>query len=864
MKRSALERDLRELVGDRASISGFERWFYRSDITHVPRAVRAMMRTTPDAVVCPADTAQVSAVVGYCLRQGLPLVPRGAGTSGLFGAVPKKGGVLLDLTDLSSVEGVDTEAVTVTAGAGATWNRVEAALAGYGLSLRSYPSSAPAATLGGWVMTSGLGIGSLKYGPVFGHVAAAEVVLPDGAIEQFRPDNGLETFFETEGRIGVVTRLTLRVRPAPEVTEHRLIAFLDRHDFEVALLALARSDPRPFNVEFQSAGYLALLRAAGYPVAAPSATAGVVLVSYDGSRSEVEAGLERLDGLCRQLRGAVVEGADHEWGQRFNMLRVKRAAPTVVPSSVYLPLAQLGRFASGLDRLDKRPLGTLGYLVSDGECGLMPMLATDQRQTLEYFFALQIPSVVSRLALSLGGRPGGGVGVWNAPYLKQIVGKERADEVRDARLRLDPHKKMNPGMWAEAPPLFRPTSYRLATGIVSKLDRLVPASSSGAVAEDYRAELDACVQCGNCMNVCPTSRGWLSSTPRGRVLSSRQWLDGGWVGVRGAADVVSRLYQCTLCGRCGVGCSVDIKSRLMWQGVRGRLGRDGLRPEVLDGLTTTIGETRNMSGKENAQRGNWVSRLKLPYDLTAKKTAEVVYFVGCVTSFFPMAQPAARAFARIMDAAGVDFTIAGGDEWCCGFPQLAAGDAAGAADNVRHNIARIRDIGAKTVVMTCPGCYRVWKEEYREVVSEVHGFDVLHSTEFIGDLIDGGGLELKELEKTVTYHDPCDLGRNSGIYQPPRDLLARIPGVEFRELAENREFTSCCGSGGDLLATNQELAMDIAGRKVTEILATGADTAVTACPSCVRAISMARTSARVVMNVTDVSELVWSAIQVEQ
>ena len=864
MKRSALERDLQGLVGERATTSDFERWFYRGDITHVPRGIRAMMRTMPDAVVRPADTAQVSAVVGYCRQQGVPLVPRGAGTSGLFGAVPKKGGVVLDLTDLASVESVDTEAVTVTAGAGATWSRVEAALFAHGLSLRSYPSSAPAATLGGWVMTSGLGIGSLKYGPVFGHVAAAEVVLPDGSIEQFRPDNGLDTFFETEGRLGVITKLTLWARPAPKVAEHHLVAFEDRHDLEVALLALARSDPCPFSVEFQDAGYLALLRAGGYAVAASPSAAGVMLVSYDGSRAEVKAGRERLDVLCRQRRGSVVDGGDEEWGQRFNMLRVKRAAATIVPSSVYLPLTQLGRFASGLERLDKRPLGLLGYLVSDGECGLMPMVATDQGKPLEYLFALQTPSVISRLALSLGGRPGGGVGVWNAPYLKQIVGKGRAREVRDAKSRLDPGKKMNPGMWAEAPPLFRPASYRLATGIVSKLDRLVGTGPGEIPAEGYRTELDACVQCGNCMNVCPTSQGWLSSTPRGRVLASRQWLDGGRVGAKDSSGVVGRLYQCTLCGRCGVGCNVDIKSRLMWQGVRGRLGEDGLRPEALDGLTTTIGETHNMAGKDNAQRGRWVSRLKLPDDFRKRKTAEVVYFVGCVSSFFPMAQGAARAFARIMDAAGVDFTIAGGDEWCCGFPQLAAGDTAGAADSIRHNIARIRDIGAKTVVMSCPGCYRVWKEEYREVVDEEHGFDVLHSTEYIGDLLDGGGLEIKGLEKTVTYHDPCDLGRNSGIYQPPRDLIARIPGVEFRELGENREFTSCCGSGGDLLASNQELAMEIAGRKVEEIQATGADTVATACPSCVRAISMARTSAKVKLDVTDVTELVWDAMQSEE
>jgi Fe-S oxidoreductase len=187
----------------------------------------------------------------------------------------------------------------------------------------------------------------------------------------------------------------------------------------------------------------------------------------------------------------------------------------------------------------------------------------------------------------------------------------------------------------------------------------------------------------------------------------------------------------------------------------------------------------------------------------------------------------------------------------------------GAAATIRHNNARIAEMGAKTVVMTCPGCYRVWKEEYLDVVPEKHGFDVLHATEYIGNLIDGGNLKMNNIEKTVTYHDPCDLGRNSGIYQPPRDLLARIPGLQFRELAQNREFTSCCGSGGDLLACNQELAMEIAGKKVAEIQLTGADTVATACPSCVRAISMARTTAKAQLNVTDISELVWNAVQGE-
>jgi heterodisulfide reductase subunit D len=294
----------------------------------------------------------------------------------------------------------------------------------------------------------------------------------------------------------------------------------------------------------------------------------------------------------------------------------------------------------------------------------------------------------------------------------------------------------------------------------------------------------------------------------------------------------------------------------MWQGLRAHLVGRGLGCERLEGLTATIDETHNMAGKPNEQRANWVSRAKLPFDLREKRTADVVYFVGCVTSFFPMAQPAARAFARLLAGADLDFGIAGGDEWCCGFPLMSAGASDAAAACVRHNVERMKDIGAKTVVMTCPGCYRVWKEEYLDVVDGKHGLEILHSTELLARLLEGGRIKVDGVEAAVTYHDPCDLARNSGIYEEPRYILDKLPGVELVELDENRERCACCGSGGDLLASNQDLAMEIAGRKVDEVLATGADTAVTACPSCVRAISMAKTAAKVKLGVLDISELI--------
>jgi len=146
------------------------------------------------------------------------------------------------------------------------------------------------------------------------------------------------------------------------------------------------------------------------------------------------------------------------------------------------------------------------------------------------------------------------------------------------------------------------------------------------------------------------------------------------------------------------------------------------------------------------------------------------------------------------------------------------------------------------------------------VIGQAHPFEVLHATELLARWLEEGRIKPGALPLRVTYHDPCDLGRNSGILDEPRYVLGSIPGLELVELAESGRYASCCGSGGDLLASNQELALEIARRKVDEVVATGAETVVTACPSCVRAISMARTAGRVKLAVQDISEIVWKAV----
>jgi Fe-S oxidoreductase/FAD/FMN-containing dehydrogenase len=856
-----LERDLKNIAGNRVTVSEFERWCYTSDILHLPRLVKKLFKTMPAAVIKPTSVEQVSEIAGYCNRHDIPLTVRGGGSSGLFAAVPKRGGVVLDTLDLDTVFEIDTERETVTAQAGITWWELEKRLNGKGLTLRSYPSSARSATLGGWVMTSGLGIGSLKYGPVQDQLEAVQVVYANGSAKEYEMGFGLGRFAETEGILAILTRLKIKVRRLPATSSHHLVYFESISDLFEAVYVLTRREPLPFSMEIMDDGYLSLLRKSGYPATEPVPGCGVLLVSYDGLTRDVEDADRQLADVANECNGVEKEGAGDFWRERFDVLRVRRAVPSLIPSSVYVPLERLERYYAGLQDLSRRMCCVIGHVVSNSQCNLMPMIVTDEKHPLEYTFSLHTPREISNLAISLGGKPGGGIGVWNAPYRTQILGKRRLNRARMLKRAHDPGKTLNPGMWLDPPLLFTPAVYHTAMQAVSLLDNVLTSPKESREPAGWEKELAICVQCGYCMNVCPTKLEWLSTTPRGRVLATRElFLDKPGRRKDFAPEYVNRLYQCTMCGRCGIDCNVDIKSRAMWLGVRKHLAANGMIPESLKELIKLTDEYHNIAGRPNDQRANWTGRLKLPYDLKGKRTAPVVYFVGCVASFFPMTQPSARAFAQIMDAAGVDFTIAGGEEWCCGFPLLAAGDTEATARTFRHNLERMKDMGAQTIVTACPGCYMTWKHEYEEAIDERHPFTVLHATEFIARLVEQNKLNIKGLQTTVTYHDPCDLGRNARIFDEPRFIMSKIPGLSLVEMENNRDYCTCCGSGGDYLASNKDMSLAVAGRKLKEIMETGASTAVTACPSCVRAINMAKTTEKAKLEVLDITELVWKAV----
>jgi Fe-S oxidoreductase len=335
----------------------------------------------------------------------------------------------------------------------------------------------------------------------------------------------------------------------------------------------------------------------------------------------------------------------------------------------------------------------------------------------------------------------------------------------------------------------------------------------------------------------------------------------------GLGDRVLRsrgIWLCTSCYSCTARCPREIKISDAILGLR-RLAvdRELDLPPNMTTLRDTVTSNYNISGDDNTTRLIWSDNLESDaLGFRQKRQAEVAFFVGCVASFYPMVYSIPQAMVQVMNRAGIDFATLGGEEWCCGYPLFSAGMEDLVADLMAHNVHRMRDIGAKTVVTTCPSCHYTWSHLYSLFDPAPLDFEIVHASEFLARLLGEGQLKLGGLEQIVTYHDPCDLGRKSGIFDEPRQVIEAVPGIQFREMDANRQEALCCGGGGDVQIVDENVTASVADRRLGQAQRTGARVLLSACQQCKRTLMAAARRNRVRVRVMDIAELVWRAMEI--
>lgn len=333
-------------------------------------------------------------------------------------------------------------------------------------------------------------------------------------------------------------------------------------------------------------------------------------------------------------------------------------------------------------------------------------------------------------------------------------------------------------------------------------------------------------------------------------------------------DLLGIFYKCNMCGGCDAGCKriQDMEPLQVIQDMRLKLVEEGQLVPTHQPVMESLRKDDNMMMKPKADRGKWAAGLKVK-DLTREK-AEVVFHAGCRYSFDPEQSPIARKALTLLQKAGVDVGIMGAAEVCCGGRPYEMGYKGEFTKYAEHTIEAWTRAGVKTVVTPCSDGYWTFKRLYPEVGGK---FQVLHMVEYIDKLIKEGKIKFrKSIPMTVTYHDPCHLGRRDhvyvpgepikGIYDAPRDIIKSIPGIELVEMYRIKEYAWCCGAGGGAKEGYPDFNLWTAQERITEAKAVAAEAVVTACSWCERNFTDAIKSMGEKIKVYDIVELVEQAI----
>jgi Fe-S oxidoreductase/FAD/FMN-containing dehydrogenase len=864
----------------RASFDPSERALYGHDVGEIPSLILPLIGSTlPQAVVQPENEGEVLALAVWASRDGVRLTARGKATSGYGGAIPLHKAVVVDFRRLCAVLAVDKAAGVVTVQPGISWERLDQALAKQGLTLRLYPTSYPASTVGGWLAQGGAGIGSFESGWFRDNVVSARAVLADGTARDFSgPD--LDLLSDACGATGLITSVTLRVQPASQLSV-AAVAFPDAKGVQTFIQSLIAAGAPLWSVHFINP------RMAQMKNRSPDGAHGtvkpervvlperyIVILAF---RATDEAAVRAaLPGAMRSLRAEELspEIARHEWEGRFKVMQVKQLGPSLVPAEVVVPLATLASF---LDRVGARvvqPVVKEGIIIRSGRGGkpevvILGFIPSDQRK-FSYHFVFSLSLSIMKIAERFGGRAYS-TGLYFKSKGGSVLGAERLRRLASFARAHDPRRIMNPGKVFEGSAvsalisfagLFEPFTRFLANRSRVLVGQRIVGPVRGIPA-DVVWHAYSCSQCGFCVDTCDQfyGRGWESQSPRGKWYWLRRYMEGkeDWNQAK-----VDTFLVCTTCERCNLRCPEALPIESSWMKLRGSL--------IHEGGKMTLPPFEMMAAATSAQGNIWAGYRKdrtawFPQDLLERhgpgKKGKAVYFAGCTASY--VEHDIGIASARLLDEAGVDFVHLGNEENCCGTPMLVAGKWDVFADTMKKNIELVKAAGADTVITSCPACDMMWRHAYAEWAKKLgieYDIKTRHYSEVVSEKIADGSFAFPKNghhRERVTWHDSCHIGRVSGVYEPPRDLIKAIPGAEFVEMDSNRENAKCCGSVLTLIK-EPAVAAEIGKIRLDEAVDVGAQKVLALCPCCQFQLRVSAENKKIPVEVVDLAHYAASAL----
>jgi glycolate oxidase len=452
---SELYEKIKNIVGeDYVSESDFEKIFYSTDVSPLPPELIEKLGTIADIIVRPKSTEEVSDIVKLALQDKVPVIPRGGASWWLGGSIPYHGGIVLDLTTMNNQIDIDEENLTVTVDCGVTWDELEDVLRIKSYILGTRPGSAASATVGGWISTGGVGIGSYKYGSVGDLVGSLEVVLPNGEVlntgfshlaGQGSGYNLNWLFIGGEGTLGIITKATLKIIPKSDFGPYHLsYSFSNMTDLVSAMKKVVFSRLLPHNIAFGDRRHFEIL--ASMERSVPEGEI-ILCLTLEGESGIIEFGLQKLNEIIEETGGGIksCDGKTHKECEECTLgFRGGRIKVYPVPGEIFV---SLNRFEETLPRIYelfddmKLQAGVIGSMVDRRTVMIMPYYLREEEGDSSF---MEFHRRLEEIAKDAGGRRVG-LGLFFAGSLKNIHDQESIALMRAIKKSVDPHNIMNPG-----------------------------------------------------------------------------------------------------------------------------------------------------------------------------------------------------------------------------------------------------------------------------------------------------------------------------------------------------------------------------------------------------------------------------------
>lgn len=341
---------------------------------------------------------------------------------------------------------------------------------------------------------------------------------------------------------------------------------------------------------------------------------------------------------------------------------------------------------------------------------------------------------------------------------------------------------------------------------------------------------------------------------KGRMLLIRGLLKGE---LEISKKIIDVLYTCSECGNCFSECFKHSDFHKAIVHTRNMIAEKNLAPSIFYTTSSNISKTGDPAATPHEKRFAWLNDIS---DRNFSEKPDILYWVGCMVS--SRTPKTAIAFYNILKAVQANFTTLGEDEGCCGYVLFSSGLWNEAKIIAKEIIQKIEKTGVDTVITPCAGCFYTFTKLFPEIFNLDLPCKVFHSTQYIENEIKKKKLKFNPLNAKITYHDPCSLGRHSGVYHAPRKILKMIPNLQLTEMMFNRSQARCCGGGGGLWNFNYQISMDIASNRLYDDFSPlNIDMLTTACPLCQMNFRITAKRKSIPIKVSDITEIVGSALK---